>query len=116
MRERLAQHYQTTHIFTGQFRSYSKTSQDSNVACFSNICIEGQVWVADHVWIHRSKHMKQLELTAGDCVQFEARVGHYSISVPRPHVEGVEWDYCLEKVREFIVVQRHREGVNGNTE
>lgn len=112
MRERLAQHYQTTHIFTAQFRSYSKTAAGSNVACFSNVCIEGQVWVADHIWIHRSKHMKQLELTAGDCVQFEARVGRYSRNIPRPHVEAIEFDFCLEKVRDFRVMQRREGGAN----
>jgi hypothetical protein len=107
MRERLAERYQETHCFTGQFRQYARTAEGSNVACFSNICI-GNDWVADHVWIHRSKHMKKQELKTGDRVQFEARVERYAKNgIPRPHVEAIEWDYCLDKIREFVVIKRH---------
>lgn len=107
MRERLAEYFQQTHCFVAQFRSYAKTEQGSNVACFSGVCI-GNLWVCDHVWIHRSKHMKQQELKAGDLVQFEARIGRYAKNgIPRPHVEAVEWDYCLDKIRAFVVLKRH---------
>lgn len=108
MRERLAPHYQETHCFTADFASYSKTEDGNNVACFRNVKLNGK-WVCDHVWIHRSKHMKNLELKHGDKVQFEARVGRYTRGFPRIEQE-VEFDYNLEKVREFIVVQRHTEG------
>lgn len=106
MRERLAQHYQETHIFTAQFRSYGKTTDGSNMACLGNINLVGLGWVADHIWVHRSKHMKQLALIAGDMVQFEARIGRYVRGTARPHFVESEYDYNLEKVREFIVLKR----------
>jgi hypothetical protein len=109
MRERLAEHYQETHNFSAFFLSYSKTPEGSNVVCLRQICI-GQKWVADHVWVHRSKQMKQLELMAGDIIQFEARVCRYSRGIPRPHVDDIEYDYGLEKIREIRVLKRHIEG------
>lgn len=105
MRERLVEHYQEVHCFTAQFRSYGKTVEGSNVICLGNICL-GNIWVADHIWIHRSKHMKQLALISGDRVQFEARVGRYVRGVARPHIAEPEYDYNLEKIREFIVLER----------
>lgn len=109
MRERLGRYFGQTHCFTGVFLNYSKTPEGSNVACFRWISI-GKVPVADHVWIHRSKHMKQLELMAGDVVQFEARVGRYSRGIPRPHAEEIEYDFCLEKIKEIVVLKRHMKG------
>lgn len=110
MRERLAERYQETHSFTASFRSYAKTNEGSNVACFGNVYLD-DAWMTDHVWIHRSKQMKNLDLQPGDRVRFEARVGRYVKSiVPRPHTEAPEWDYCLEKIRDVVIVQRHTEG------
>ncbi len=105
MREELAQHYQTINVFTAHFVSYGRTDDGSNVVLLAHIHL-GEEWVADHVWVHRSKHMKQLELKVGDVVEFEARVGRYVKGIPRPHVEALNYDYNLEKIREFRVVQR----------
>lgn len=105
MRERLAEILHETHCFTGRFVTYGKTNEGSNKACFTNICI-GKQWITDHVWIHRSKQMKNLDLRPGDQVQFEARVGRYVKGAPRPHFEPLQYDYNLEKIRELTVIER----------
>ncbi len=112
MRERLGDHFGEYCIVRAEFQSYSKTPDDSNVVCFRSVYIEGRR-VADHVWTHRSKAMKQAEMKTGDKVEFEARVGRYTRTIPRPHSEAIEFDFCLEKIREFRVTQRRLEGENG---
>lgn len=115
MRERLAQYYRETHIFTARFQCYGKTDNGSNVACFDHIRICTQ-WVADHIWIHRSQHMKKLDLQTGDMVEFEARVGRYVHGTPRPHMKQVQYDYNLEKVSDLKVIRRHGENEHGKVE
>lgn len=66
----------------------------------------GHLWMADHVWIHRSKHMKRLELKKGDMVEFEARVCRYYRDFTDPKTGQRDMDYGLEKVRDFKVIER----------
>lgn len=108
MRKRLARYYQQTHVFNAKFMEYSKTPEGSNVCLLGNICIGGH-WVADHVWIHRSKAVKRLELMHGDHVRFEAQVDRYARNHPLPPDFEVEYDYGLVKIREFIVLKRKAE-------
>lgn len=105
MREGLAEHFQATECFTAVFQRYSKTPEGSNVVCLRQVHIDGKL-VTDHVWIHRSKHIKNMELIEGDLVQFEARVTRYAAGIPRPHVDAVQFDFCLEKIRNFVVLKR----------
>lgn len=108
MRERLSDHYQETIIVTARFSHYSKTDTGSNVVCLKNLFACGR-WIADHVWIHRSKQIKQLELKAGDIVEFEARVCRYARNGFVVEREDMNIDYGLEKVRAFTVKQRRTE-------
>jgi hypothetical protein len=104
VRTRLAQRFGETHLFTAQFQAFSTTKGGAQVACFERVCIEGEQ-VTDHIWIHRSKHMKTLNLQRGDIVEFEARVERY----PRRHRTSqreAEHDYNLEKIKEMRVIKR----------
>lgn len=105
MRQRLEPYYQETHIFTARFQKYSKTIHGSNVVCLVGLCLGGQA-VADHIWIHRSKQVKQLELKNGDMVEFEARVCKYARDWFAVEIEDISLDYGLEKIREFRVTKR----------
>jgi hypothetical protein len=105
MRERLSRHYQETLTFQARFLNYSKTPEGSNVVCLGDIHL-GHLWMADHVWIHRSKTIKQLELKRGDMVEFEARVNRYCKEFINPETGQRDWDYGLEKVKEFKVIER----------
>lgn len=112
MREILGKYYGEWCVVKADFDRYSKTPEGSNVVCFRNVYIEGQ-WVTDHIWVHRSKVMKQAAMVTGDQVEFLARVDRYSIDIPRPHIQPIEYDYCLEKIREFAVVKRRERETNG---
>jgi hypothetical protein len=105
MRERLAALYQQTHTFTAYFSRYSKTKEKSNMVCLSIVRLEGRM-VADHVWVHRSKVMKVLDLHSGDRVQFEARVGRYARTGDFASISEIEWEFSLEKVRNFVILER----------
>lgn len=108
MRERLSNYYQQTCIVTARFSHYSKTDSGSNVVCLNNLVICDK-WVADHVWIHRSKQIKLLELRAGDVVQFEGRVCRYLRNIFVIDRTDLSMDYGLEKIREFKVMERRNE-------
>jgi hypothetical protein len=110
MRERLGDLYdpsgQESHCFTAQFQCFSKTEDGSNVALLLLIQRKGQ-FVADHVWIHRSKQLKQLCPERGDILAFEAVVGKY----PRKgesfsRGEDAVYDFSLEKIREIRIVNK----------
>lgn len=105
MRERLGRYFGQTHCFIARFQSYAKTNEGSNVGCLYNVKLDGRE-VADHVWIHRSGKMKDLELQHGDIVEFEARVGRYARGEPMQHVSEVQYEYNLEKIKEMRVVRR----------
>lgn len=112
MREILGEYFGEICVVTAVFDRYSKTPEGSNMVCYRDIRIEGRL-AADHVWVHRSKAMKQADMKAGDRVEFLARVGHYPVGIPRPHVEAVQYDYCLEKISEFAVIERLERETNG---
>lgn len=112
MRERLGVHFRETHCFTAIFQRFGTTVDGSHTACLMHLRIDGR-WVADHVWIHRSKAMKLLEPQYGDVVQFEARVGRYAKGEPLNHVSEVEYDFTVEKIRNFVILTR-KEGVCDN--
>lgn len=110
MRERLGELYDPSgseaHCFTARFQCFGKTDEGSNVALLCEIHM-GDKWVADHVWIHRSKQLKQLAPERGELVVFEAVVGKY----PRQgesftREEDAKYDFSLEHVREFRVLGR----------
>lgn len=108
MRQGLARFYRQTCVWTAHFQTYGRTADGSNVICVANVRLDGQI-VADHVWIHRSKHMKRLNLRLGDVVTFEAQVGRYPRTKTFTHVSEIEYDFNLEKVRDFQVVRRVKE-------
>ena len=117
MRERLGELYdpagKEAHCFTAQFHCFGKTDEGSNVALLIAIYLGTERWCADHLWIHRSKQMKQLELEKGDIIKFSAVVGKY----PRQgesfsRAEDAEWDFCLNKVRKMRIY-RKRGTANG---
>lgn len=108
MRERLSDYYQQRCIITARFSHYSKTDTGSNVVCLKNLYICGK-WVADHVWIHRSREIKELALMPGDRVEFEARVCKYVRNTFVVERADMVMDFGLEKIREFKVIERRVE-------
>ena len=108
MRTRLGAHFGETHTFTAVFQGFSRTTSESNVACFQRVRLNG-VEVADHVWVHRSKAMKRLGMEYGDIVEFEARVGRYSRGEPLRHVSEIEYDFMLEKIKDVRIMERRAE-------
>jgi len=105
MRQWLKEHYQETFNFTARFQCYAKTPDDSNVACFASLRVNGE-FCADHIWTHRSKLMKNLDLQNGDLVAFEARITRYARNESFSRAEDVIYDYGVEKIREFQVLRR----------
>lgn len=110
MRERLGDYYdpsgQESHCFTAQFQCYGKTDEGSNVVLLLEIRL-GDKWTADHVWVHRSKQMKRMELERGDIVEFSAVVGKYprqGVSFER--AEDAQYDFSLEHVKEMRIVRK----------
>lgn len=117
MRERLGDLYdpagKQAHCFTAQFHCFGRTDEGSNVALLVAVYLGTEKWISDHVWIHRTKQMKRLELEKGDIIEFEAVVGKY----PRKgesfsRAEDAVWDFSLEHVREMRIY-RKRGTVNG---
>jgi len=108
MRERLALYFGQTQCFTAQFQCYGRTAEGSNVVLLVRVQIEDR-WVCDHLWIHRSKMLKNLALEKGDIVEFMARVGRYARNEPIQHVSEIQWDYNLEKIHAVNVIQRRYE-------
>lgn len=110
MRERLGDLFdpagKCAHVFTAVFQCYGKTAEGSNVICLMDIRL-GQNALTDHLWIHRSKQMKQLELEFGDWIAFSAVVGKY----PRQgesfsRGEDAVYDYSLEHIREMRIIRK----------
>lgn len=112
MREKLAALYGQTRCFTALFKGYSKTPGGSNVACLLQVRLDEEE-LTDHVWIHRSKQMKNLGLNFGDKVQFYATVDRYVKGEPTLLNPQVEYDYKLEKIHGMIVVWRWKGGEDG---
>lgn len=111
MRERLGDLYDPSgkqaYCFTAQFQCFGKTDEGSNVALLVAVYLGTGRWVADHVWIHRSKQMKRLELEKGDIIAFEAVVNKYlrqGISFSRP--EDAVYDFGLDHIRAMRVHQK----------
>ena len=113
MRERLGDYYdpsgQESHCFTAQFQCFSKTEDQSNVALLLLVQLDGK-FVADHVWIHRSKQLKNLLPERGDILAFEAVVGKY----PRKgesfsRAEDAQYDFSLEHVKEIRILNKRGE-------
>lgn len=108
MREKLEPLYGQVLRLTARFQSFGRTEDDRNVVCFERVMLNG-VEVADHVWVHRSGAMKDANLQAGDMVCFEARVGRYLHQRDlwkRQPGDPMNYDYTLEKIKEFAVIQR----------
>lgn len=109
MRERLAILFEDNpmayYLFTARFSRYSRSKDDSNVACFDHIKHDGRM-AADHCWTHRSKVMKALELQSGDKVEFEAQIKRYIRDVRYYGGEPGQLDYGLERIRNLKVIER----------
>src|SRR5690242_12286303 len=110
MRERLGDFYdpagKESHCFTAIFQCFGRTDEGSNVLLLLDVRRSGK-FAADHIWIHRSKQIKRLELEKGDLVEFEAVVGKY----PRKgesftHGKDAVWDFSLEHVREMRITRK----------
>src|SRR5258708_11173567 len=110
MRERLGELYdpggKEAYCFTAQFQTFGKTDEGSNVALLIAIYLGNERWVADHVWIHRSKQLKLLEPEKGDILEFEAVVGRYPRSESFSRAEDCVWDYGLEHIREIHILRK----------
>jgi hypothetical protein len=109
MREKLARLYDpadlTSRTFSAQFVKFGRTDEDSNTALLVQVWLNG-FCVADHVWIHRSKKMKKMELLRGDVVEFEAVVCRYARNEPLGNISEICYDYGLDHVRDMRVIQR----------
>lgn len=104
MRDKLAAYYQQELSLTAYFDRYSKTEDGSNVACINRVMLNGDE-LADHLWIHRSGRMKDLDLQQGDLIAFDARVTRYTRYGVKPET-GRQTDYGLHRIRDVIVLKR----------
>lgn len=81
------------YTFRGVFIRYSRTPEGRNVALLRQVMVNG-VNITSHIWIHRSKAMKQMELQEGETVEFEAEVKPYKHKKP-----NTKDDYTIERIR-----------------
>jgi hypothetical protein len=117
MRERLGDFYdpsgKESHCFTARFQCFGKTDEGSNVALLLSIQHNGK-FAADHVWIHRSKQLKQLAPEKGDIIAFEAVVGKYPRSESFSRGEDAKYDFSLEKIREIRLIRKQGKAETGD--
>lgn len=99
MRTGLALLFDETHTFNATFICYAQTDEGRNVVLVEDVYWQGKR-ITGHIWLHRTKALKQLELKRGERIEFEAKVEKYVKNVRIVSKSDIEADYGFKNIRD----------------
>lgn len=99
MRNGLKLLFGETHIFSATFTCYARTDEGRNVVLVEDVYWEGKL-ITGHIWLHRTRALKELQLEKGERIEFEARVEKYMKNVHIEKQADIEADYGFKNIRE----------------